>query len=428
MWWISLIISVHAQEPTTTTNTTQSPSSPTKTGKGVVLEKDTAKTYGYHRTTWVKELDWFENRFLSFYAFKKDSLSETADSLDQRTSQTSEKHLPPRTSSDNEFTMEELIAYQRSKGYAIDTNLTSFQRYSVVEQAAYRRQDLSNSGTPSQAIFDRTPTDIGIRWSLSTLNPYILQVHEVPYYDTQSPMTEWRYSQGGDGRIRMDVRFTRNVHSRWNLGALYGRASGRVLRGYRSVRKNDFQTIHENMLFHTSYQSKTRQYRLMAHFFAFRNNTKETGGIHADSLVNSGNVEGVNTFEDLFRLGTGALNNRLTDARSYQRESRYYLYHQLGLLDSTLQYRTLQVFQSLQYRSHKFVYKDARYSTNFYNFYDHVSTYSRPLSGVASLQNQVFFELLEHRLGVKSSLGRFFVAGYYKTRFYTWQFNSLPSL
>jgi hypothetical protein len=237
-------------------------------------------------------------------------------------------------------------------------------------------------------------------------------------------MTEWRYSQGGDGRIRMDIRFARNINPQWNIGFLYGRANGRVLKGYKSVRKNDFQAIHENMLAHTSYQTKGRQYRMMAHFYAFRHNAQESGGIHADSLVNSGKVEGVESFGDLFQLGTGALSNRLTDVKSYQRESRYYLYHQLGLLDSTHQYRALQLFQSVRYQSHKYSYTDPKAVTNFYAFYDDFSSTNSLPTGTTTIQQEVLFDYFEHRAGLKGTIaGRIFWAGHYKTRIYRWQNN-----
>ncbi|GAB4330099.1 MAG: hypothetical protein OHK0038_04340 [Flammeovirgaceae bacterium] len=408
--------------------------------KGIVLEKDSSGVYGYHTTTYINEIDWFENRFLKIYLFEnlEDSVKKEQKSFSDTTNQKSlieknlqdqprdKKDLADSTSKHNsqDFTPEQLLAYQKSKGFSIDTSLTSFQRYNIVESADYKRQDLSNSATPSQSIFERTPTEIGVRWGIETLRPYMIDVQQVAYYDTQSPLTEWRYSQGGDGRIRMDIRFARNVNPQWNIGFLYGRASGRVLKGYKSVRKNDFQTIHENMLMHTSYQTKARQYRLLAHFFAYRHNAKESGGIHADSLVNSGNVDGVESFEDLFQLGTGAFSNRLTDVKSYQRETRYYFYHQLGLIDSTHQYSALQLFQSLRYQSHKYTYTDPQAVRNFASLYDEISSFSTLPTNITTIQHEVLFDYVEHRIGLKGTLAeKIFWAGHYKTKVYNWQNN-----
>jgi hypothetical protein len=416
--------------------------------KGIILEKDSSGLYGYHTTTYINEVDWFENQFLNIYLFenkgdslrihsKSDSTLAQADSTQQSkisTKSIRDKSLLKETTSESNsentkedslqvFSPEEIAAYQKSKGYAIDTSLTSFQRYNIVESADYKRQDLSNSGTASQHIFDKIPTEIGVRWGVQNLRPYLIDVNQVAYYDTQSPMTEWRYSQGGDGRIRMDIRFARNITPQWNIGFLYGRANGRVLKGYKSIRKNDFQSIHENMLAHTSYQTKGRQYRLLAHFYAFRNNTKESGGIHADSLANSG-IDGVESFGDLFQLSTGSFTNRLTDVKSYQRESRYYLYHQLGLLDSIHQYRALQLFQSVRYQSHKYSYTDLKATSNFNSLYHNFSSTSSLPTGITSIQQEILFDYFEHRIGVKGTIaGRIFWAGHYKTKIYHWQNN-----
>ncbi|MEN7551226.1 putative porin [Rapidithrix thailandica] len=293
----------------------------------------------------------------------------------------------------------------------IDTGLTNLHRYNYVARNGYASQDLGTLGTAIKPLYFQVPAKLGTRLGLNYLAPYLVTPEKVRYFNSKSPYTDWYYAQGGGKRSILDIEFARNINPNWSAGFLFHRITSRILAGQhpQGSRRDNRQGDHQTFLMHTSYHSPNGKYKIMGHFSAFTHTINETGGIQVQSLLDENR-----DYDDLFTLDRAEFINQLKNVKTYQRQSKIHLYHEYSLLDST----TVQLFQEVDLDYNKFWFGDENLSENL-GFYENIGARDlSSLSQLTSTYNQILFNEVNHRIGVKGRKTKFFYALYHRFKRY----------
>lgn len=306
-----------------------------------------------------------------------------------------------------------------TKGRTLDTSIINFQRYNYVARENFLYQDIGTVGTAIQPIFDRRPNRIGPRLGIRTIRPYEWEADEINYYDTYSPVSDWWYRQGHEGKAILTVNMNQNIKPNWNVGLVYHRISSRLLVGNESRRRDQFQVQNSTYLIHTRYQTPNNRYRFLWHVYAYTHEVLETGGVDIEQLV-AENAQ-IEIREDVFGLGAGAFTNRLEGGtnsypKAYHRKNRLYFYQEYSLVDSA----SFQLFHSFERTSYKFNYADANYGSNLEDFY---SFFAPQSSSADPIWSQVLHDRIQHRTGVKGKVLGLTAAGWFKQENHFLQYN-----
>jgi hypothetical protein len=177
---------------------------------------------------------------------------------------------------------------------------TGFQRMEIF-QPVFKKyivfQDLGNVGSPSRPLLFDVNRPIGFQYAINPYDVYFMKAEDAHYYKTKTPYTDLFYTQGSNELLFLQARHAQNILPRWNVGFAYQRitSQGFIPRQYTSM---------YNYQFTTAYQSKNKQYTLLANATWNRGLTEESGGIRSDSLF------------ELLSGGNKVVSPRLTDAQS----------------------------------------------------------------------------------------------------------------
>lgn len=355
----------------------------------------------------------------------------------------------------------------------LDTSILFMNRYDHPSRLGFQFHDLGTVGTAINPVFFLLPRDIGTRFGMRNVEPYMRPTNQVRYYNTRSPLSDWYYAQGGDGRAVLDINMARNVNPNWSLGFGYTRLNSRLLIGQRQQGRNSNQANHQTFLGHTRFETKDERYRLMAHFQLATHTNSETGGLRTEDFLNDST-----TYDDLFRQNIGQLSNRVRGIRARKVENRGHVYHQYSFFrkreeiiipdslrkkpderkpvrsgaqpnpvasvadstavaaaDSTktatadsVTYRyvalpILQAFHSGTYTYQEFAYSDASFAGNR-NFYQRfLGTQTVP----ANPTYNILMAEWDNRAGIKGTIGDFFYAGYLRHRFFRQAYQPNPT-
>ncbi|TGE05990.1 putative porin [Hymenobacter fodinae] len=162
-------------------------------------------------------------------------------------------------------------------GRMIDTTLTRLpqNRYWVHDSAYY--QDLGNFGTASRHLLWQPNTEIGARLGRNVFDRYVRNASTIPYYDTRSPYTFFRFHQGNPYEQIFELGYTRSLKKDLNVGFAYERFGSNKAVAVQSTRAG--QVEHSNFLLFVRYQTSDDRYHLMANLTTARHRAVEQGGI-----------------------------------------------------------------------------------------------------------------------------------------------------
>ncbi|MBC3541694.1 putative porin [Rufibacter sediminis] len=163
----------------------------------------------------------------------------------------------------------------------IDTALTNLPNNRFWYYDSTLQQNLGNTGTASQPLFWRMPTQLGNRLGKNAFDPYAVNPATIEYYDTKSPFTFLHYLQGGLGDQIFRAKHTRNVSANWNVGIGYERLGAE--RQFGTIGSGlDGLVSHYGFQAFTHYASKNERYRLMANYSLSSHEQIELGGIRPE--------------------------------------------------------------------------------------------------------------------------------------------------
>jgi hypothetical protein len=146
----------------------------------------------------------------------------------------------------------------------------------------------------------------------------LIEPEEVPYFDVQTPTTEFQYNNGYKQGHSLSSLFTHNINSQVNYSIQY--------KGLRSEGKYMEQLASNNtLLVTTNYHTRNQRYNLWAHYLITNVDNEENAGIQ---------------FPENFENGDSRFKNRnrmevnLTGAQSKYGRRRFYLAQQFRIINT----------------------------------------------------------------------------------------------
>ncbi|SHJ24050.1 Putative porin [Hymenobacter daecheongensis DSM 21074] len=170
------------------------------------------------------------------------------------------------------------ILREQYEGRIVDTTLTSIHQQRNWFHDSTFQQDLGNVGTASHRLLWQTNTQLGARLGRTVFDKYARDAATIPFYDTKSPYTFFRYNQSGVGEQVFELSYSRSIGRQANIGMAFERfASNKSVATAPGNR--EAMSEHNNVLFFTRFQSKDDRYHALASFGTARHRAVEQGGI-----------------------------------------------------------------------------------------------------------------------------------------------------
>jgi hypothetical protein len=161
-------------------------------------------------------------------------------------------------------------------GIPIDTALTQWPQSRFWAHDTTFQQDLGVLGSASRPLLYQANYQLGARFGRNAFDRNVRDGSEVPYYDSRSPYSFFRYVQGSRGEQVFEINYSRSLKKNFSVGIDYERiASNQVL----AVNATQWQVEHNNFTIYGRYQTEDGRYHLLANYSASRQRTRELGGI-----------------------------------------------------------------------------------------------------------------------------------------------------
>ena len=186
------------------------------------------------------------------------------------------------------------------RGTPIDTTLTFWPQARYWLHDTTFQQDLGAMGTASRPLLYQPNLQLGARFGRNVFDRYTRDGSQVPYYDSRSPYSFFRYVQGSSGEQVFEISYSRSLKKNFSIGVDYERiASNQVL----NTSGNQWLVEHNNFTLFGRFQTEDGRYHLLANYSASRQRTREQGGIwpQPNGLTKKGSPEGV--VDSLFNYG-----------------------------------------------------------------------------------------------------------------------------
>ena len=161
-------------------------------------------------------------------------------------------------------------------GTPIDTTLTTWPQARFWAHDTTFQQDLGVLGSASRPLLYQPNYQLGARFGRNAFDRNVRDGSEVPYYDSRSPYSFFRYVQGSRGEQVFEINYSRSLKKNFSIGIDYERiASNQVL----AVNTTQWQVEHNNFTIYGRFQTEDGRYHLLANYSASRQRTRELGGI-----------------------------------------------------------------------------------------------------------------------------------------------------
>ena len=172
-------------------------------------------------------------------------------------------------------------------GTPIDTSLTKWPQARFWAHDSTFQQDLGVLASASKPLLYQPNYQLGARFGRTAFDRQVRAGNQVPYYDSRSPYSFFRYVQGSLGEQVFEISYSRSLKKNFSVGVDYERIAGNQTVGVNSTQ---YQTEHNNFTIFARYQTEDGRYHLLANYAASRQQTRELGGIrpsaneHVDQL------------------------------------------------------------------------------------------------------------------------------------------------
>ena len=178
-------------------------------------------------------------------------------------------------------------------GTIIDTTLTRFPQERFWLHDTTFQQNLGAFATASRPLLFQPNLTLGTRFGRNAFDRNVPEGSLVPYYDSRSPYSFFRFIQGSMGEQVFEISYSRSFKKNFSVGVDYERiASNQVL----GTSGNQWLVEHNNVTFFTRFQTEDGRYHLLFNYVASRQRTREQGGIWPTDIeaVNiAGNKDGI---------------------------------------------------------------------------------------------------------------------------------------
>ncbi|MFL5811150.1 MAG: putative porin, partial [Flavisolibacter sp.] len=159
-----------------------------------------------------------------------------------------------------------------SRGTRLDTSIDDFtKRFPIPATHVY----LGNNGTATRSILFAPQLRAGWDPGFHAFDVYKRDVEEIKYYTTTRPYTELAYVLGSRSEQDIEILHTQNPKPYLNFSFNY-----RLINSPGFFRNQ--RTNHNNYVFTTWYQSKSKRYNLYQAFLSNQLQSGESGGMKTD--------------------------------------------------------------------------------------------------------------------------------------------------
>ena len=186
-------------------------------------------------------------------------------------------------------------------GVPIDTSLTRWPQARFWAHDTTFQQDLGVLGSASRPLLYQPNYQLGARFGRNAFDRNTRDASEVPYYDSRSPYSFFRYIQGSRGEQVFEINYSRSLKKNFSIGIDYERiASNQLL----AVNTAQWQVEHNNFTIYGRYQTEDGRYHVLANYSASRQVTRELGGIWPTTAESLNKLKGDSSFFDHARQRT----------------------------------------------------------------------------------------------------------------------------
>jgi hypothetical protein len=161
-------------------------------------------------------------------------------------------------------------------GTLIDTTLTQWPQARFWAHDTTFQQDLGVLGSASRPLLYQPNYQLGTRFGRNAFDRFTRDASKVPYYDSRSPYSFFRYVQGSIGEQVFEINYSRSLKKNFSIGIDYERIAGNQV---LAVNTAQWQAEHNNFTIYGRYQTEDGRYHLLANYSASRQRTRELGGI-----------------------------------------------------------------------------------------------------------------------------------------------------
>ena len=169
------------------------------------------------------------------------------------------------------------VQHDSVNGTPIDTALVRWPQERYWLHDTTFQQDLGALGTAARPLLYAPNLELGTRFGRNVFDRNTRDASQVPYYDSRSPYSFFRFVQGSAGEQVFEINYSRSLKKNFNIGVDYERiASNQVL----ATSGNQWLVEHNNFTLYGRYQTDDGRYHLLANYSASRQRTREQGGIN----------------------------------------------------------------------------------------------------------------------------------------------------
>ena len=163
-----------------------------------------------------------------------------------------------------------------TRGSLIDTSLVRWSQQKFWFHDSTFQQDLGTVGSASRPLLFKPNTALGARLGRNVFDRFAREGSQVPYYDSRSPYSFFRFIQSGSGEQVFEISYSRSLKKNFSIGANYERvASNKVL----GTGTQEGLVEHNAATFFARYQTDDERYHLLVSLVDTRHRAVEQGGI-----------------------------------------------------------------------------------------------------------------------------------------------------
>ena len=310
-----------------------------------------------------------------------------------------------------------------TSGTPLDTTLTRWPLARFWVHDTTFQQDLGTVGSASRPLLYQPNLQLGARFGRNVFDKYARDARSIPYYDSRSPYSFFRFIQSGAGEQVFEFSYSRSLKKNFSVGFAYERiASNKVLAPQNS---RDGLVEHSNILIFGRYQTENERYHLLFNYTNVRHRAQEQGGIRpVIARVKGPDSDSITTGETqlnfLFKYNLQQV--YLIKAANYEDRDEFYLTQTYRLLGRGLTvYHTFDALR--QYNS----YYDASLTrlNNAEVASPRVLYYPRVQRNTFAILDRAEFKQVENTLGLLGRTGGVEYRVYGRVRDYGLQTQSL---
>jgi hypothetical protein len=163
-----------------------------------------------------------------------------------------------------------------TRGALIDTSLVRWSQQRFWYHDSTFHQDLGTVGSAARPLLYRPNLELGARLGRNVFDRYAREGSRVPFYDSRSPYSFFRYIQSSVGEQVFEISYSRSLKKNFSIGAAYERIASNKILGTTS---GEGLVEHNATTFFARYQTDDERYHLLVSLVNTRHRTAEQGGI-----------------------------------------------------------------------------------------------------------------------------------------------------